>query len=86
MLVDFYADLCAPCVALAPIVDEIAAEEVGRLRVGRLDTVAHPEATQRVEVQSVPTLILFRDGEPVKRMFGSKRKRQILEMLSDFVD
>jgi thioredoxin 1 len=79
-LVDFWAPWCAPCLALEPVLTEIAGELDGRLRVGRLDTLAHPAVAARYRVTSVPTLLVFTGGEPVHRLFVT-RKRPLLTAL-----
>jgi thioredoxin 1 len=74
VLVDFWADWCAPCIALAPVVDTVAAQ-FGQLRVARVDITGAPLTAERYGVKSVPTLLLFRDGEPVKRIFARAPRR-----------
>jgi thioredoxin 1 len=70
VLVDVTADWCPPCKMLDPIVDEIARKYQGRLSVGSLDSDAHPDLTQEYGVMGLPTLILFRDGQPVECIVG----------------
>jgi thioredoxin 1 len=82
-LVDFWAEWCGPCVALEPIVREIATEQHDRINVGRLDTIKHPKITERFNVMSVPTLLIFKDGEVVKRIPGGRNKRVLLAELEN---
>ncbi len=70
VLVDFTADWCPPCRMIAPFVGELARKYAGKLAVGSLDADAHPDIQQRYGVMGLPTLILFRNGEPVKRIVG----------------
>ena len=70
VLVDFYADWCAPCKMLTPMIDEIAAKQSGRLLVAKVDTDRAPEVAQRYEIRSIPTVILFKDGEESARSVG----------------
>jgi thioredoxin 2 len=70
VLVDFYADWCAPCKILAPTMDEIARDNQGRLLVVKVDTDHSPDLAQRYGIRGVPTVILFRDGEEVERTWG----------------
>ena len=70
VLVDFYADWCAPCRMAAPILDEIAGREVGRLLVAKVDSDRAPALSQRYGVRSIPTLLVFRDGNEVDRLVG----------------
>ncbi len=75
VLVDFYADWCAPCKMVAPIVDEIAYRHIGRVLVAKVDTDRAPEVATRYGIRSIPTLILFRDGEEVERSVGFEPER-----------
>jgi len=81
VLVDFYADWCGPCRAIAPIVEEIASEYAGRLKVAKLDTDKETELSMRYNVMSIPTLILFKGGREVERLIGFMPKRQLLSKL-----
>jgi thioredoxin 1 len=85
VLVDFWAEWCGPCKTIAPILDEIADENAGKLRIAKLNVDENPEIAQRFAVMSIPTMIVFRDGEPAKRMVGAKGKRQLLQELSEFL-
>ena len=85
VLVDFWAEWCGPCKMVAPILDEIAVEQAGKLTVAKLDVDANPDVTMRFGVMSIPTLILFVDGEPKKKIVGAKGKGQLLEELSAFL-
>jgi thioredoxin 1 len=77
VLVDFTADWCPPCKMLDPFVDQIAEEYQGKIRVGKLDTDAHPDLTVDCGVMGLPTLILFKDGKPVERITGYQPKGKI---------
>lgn len=70
VLVEFGAAWCPPCKMLAPIVESIAQKYEGKIRVGTLDVDAHPSLQMRYGVMGLPTLILFRDGEPVQHIVG----------------
>lgn len=70
VLVDFWAEWCGPCKAAAPIIDEIAEDYADRLVIGKADVDAHPELARRHNVMSIPTVILFKDGEEVDRKIG----------------
>ena len=85
VLVDFWAEWCGPCKMIAPILDEIAKEQVGKLKVAKLNVDQAPQVAQRFGVMSIPTLILFNDGQPVKRMVGAKPKAALLDDLSEFI-
>jgi thioredoxin 1 len=77
VLVDFWAPWCAPCRKVEPIVRDLAARYAGRLRVARLNVDDEPRAAGRYDVLSLPTLILFRGGEPVERMAGAVKAARI---------
>lgn len=77
MLVEFSADWCGPCRKLAPILDELAAEFAGRLRIAELDTDANPNSSRDYGVLSAPTLILFSGGEPVRSLVGLRTQRTL---------
>jgi thioredoxin 1 len=81
-LIDFWAEWCAPCVAYEPIVAEVAGENAGRLRVGRVDIASDPELAERCGIRTVPALVLFQDGEITKRIFGARPKRYLVDELA----
>ena len=83
VLVDFWATWCGPCRMVAPVLEEIAAEKSEQLTVAKLDVDANPETARSFQVVSIPTLILFKNGEPVKRIVGAKGKAALLRELSD---
>lgn len=85
VLVDFWATWCGPCRMVAPVLDEIAAERAEQLTVAKLDVDANPETARNFGVVSIPTLILFKGGEPVKRIVGAKGKAALLRELSDVI-
>ncbi|MHB1518418.1 MAG: thioredoxin [Acidimicrobiales bacterium] len=83
VLVDFWAEWCGPCKMIAPVLEEIASEQAERLAVAKLNIDDNLDVTRRFEVMSIPTLILFKDGEPAARIIGAKGKGQLLEELSE---
>ncbi len=85
VVVDFWAEWCGPCKMISPILEEIASDHAGKVRVVKLNVDDNPSATRRFDVMSIPTLIVFKDGQPVKRMVGAKGKAQLLEELSEYI-
>lgn len=85
VLVDFWATWCGPCKMVAPVLEEIAGERSDHLTVAKLDVDANPETAQNFQVVSIPTMILFKDGQPVKRIVGAKGKAALLRELSEAV-
>jgi thioredoxin len=85
VLVDFWAEWCGPCKMVAPILDEIAAEQQGKLRVGKINIDENLELAQRFDVMSIPTMILFKDGEPQVRIVGAKGKGQLMQELHAYL-
>jgi len=85
VLVDFWATWCGPCKMVAPVLDEIAGEHKDSLTVAKLDIDANGKTAQEYQVMSIPTMILFQDGKPVKTIVGAKPKAALLNDLSDYL-
>jgi thioredoxin 1 len=83
VLVDFWATWCGPCKMIAPVLEEIAKEKAGVLTVAKVDVDSNPSAARDFQVVSIPTLILFKGGKPVKRIVGAKGKAALLRELAD---
>ena len=85
VLVDFWAEWCGPCKLIAPIVDEIADEYEGKLRVAKLDADANQEVLMNYGIMGIPTLILFKGGEAVERITGFKPKNKIVSKIEPHI-
>jgi thioredoxin 1 len=82
VLVDFWAEWCQPCKMIAPIVDEIATENEGSLRVAKMDADANADVIEHYRILGIPTLLLFKNGEVVERITGLKKKSDIVSKLT----
>ncbi len=81
VLVDFWANWCGPCHLVAPVLEEIAADRAGELRLVKVNVDAEPELAQRYGVMSLPTMVLFEGGEPVAATLGAQPKRALARAL-----
>jgi thioredoxin 1 len=82
ILVDFWAEWCGPCKTIAPILEEFATEQSERFTIGKLDVDANVATATKFSVMSIPTLLLFKDGEVVARLVGAKPKGALLQEIS----
>ena len=81
VLLDFYADWCGPCKMLAPVVHEIAEENAGTLKVGKINVDEQMELAMRFQVSSIPMLVVFKDGKAVAKSVGYRPKAEIAAMV-----
>jgi thioredoxin 1 len=77
ILVDFWAEWCSPCKMIAPVLDELAEEYQGRVRIGKVDVAEHQHLAVQYQVTAIPTLILFKGGEVVQQIRGAKSKKEL---------
>ena len=81
VLVDFYADWCGPCRMMSPVIDDIAKELEGKVKVGKVNVDNNQELAIKYEVMSIPTIMVFEKGNPVKTFIGVTDKQEILDEL-----
>jgi thioredoxin 1 len=78
IVVDFWAEWCGPCKMVAPILEEIANEQVGKVTIAKLNIDENPNIAMRYSVMSIPTMLVFKDGEPVDRIVGARPKGYLM--------
>jgi thioredoxin 1 len=83
VLVDFWAPWCMPCRQIAPLIDQLADENAGSARVGKVNVDDSPQTAMKYGVQNIPTLIVFKNGQPVSRFVGGKPKSQLQAALDE---
>ncbi len=85
LIVDFWAEWCGPCRMVGPVLEQIASENAGKVRLAKLNVDDAPAVAQRFNIMSIPTLMVFQDGVAKKRIVGAKGKGQLLEDLAEFL-
>lgn len=85
VLVDFWAVWCGPCKMVAPVVEQIADEYEGKLKVGKIDVDNHKQAAMEYGIRSIPTLLLFKGGEVVQQVVGALSKHQLEEKIKEYL-
>ena len=79
VMVDFFAEWCGPCKAMAPALDQIASEMKGKVKIAKIDVDANPQITQKYGIQAMPTLLIFKGGEIVSKQVGALTQKKRLE-------
>jgi thioredoxin len=82
VLVDFWAEWCGPCKMIAPVVEDIAKEYDGKLKVGKLDVDSNPSVSMQFGIRSIPTLLVFKGGKVVEQIVGAVPKRSLIDKVS----
>ena len=85
VLVDFWAEWCGPCRMVGPVVEEIAQEKAGALKVLKLNVDDNPETARKYRVMSIPTIMVFAGGDEKKRVVGARGKSQLLADIEEFI-
>jgi thioredoxin 1 len=86
VVVEFWAEWCPPCKLLSPILDSMAVDYADRLRVFTINSDQHPALSARFEVMSIPTILVFADGELRQRLVGARSRTRLIEELSQVID
>ncbi len=85
VLIDFWAVWCGPCKMVAPVVEEIATEYDGKLKVGKIDVDSNPQVTMQFGIRSIPTLMVFKGGRVVEQVIGALPKRNLLDKVTPHI-
>ncbi len=85
VLVDFWMPGCKPCLAIAPIVEELAKEFEGKAKIGKLNVVENPETPKKYKIPAVPTLIIFKNGEPTEKAVGLRPKQVLIDKINSLM-
>ena len=85
VVVDFWAEWCGPCKMIAPVLDEVASENTDKITVAKVNVDEQPDLARQFDIMSIPTMIVFQDGQPVHRFQGASGKAGLLQNLSEFL-
>ncbi len=85
LIVDFWAEWCGPCKMFSPVVDEVARDYAGRVRVGKLDVDANSEVPTKFGVMNIPTVVFFKDNKQYSRLVGAVSKRELIKQVEELL-
>ena len=85
VMVDFWAEWCGPCKMIAPILEELAEEYMGQLKICKLNTDDHPEISSRFQIMGIPSLLFFKDGELIDKIVGAASKKQFKDKIDSIL-
>jgi thioredoxin len=85
LLVDFYAPWCGPCQMMGPVLEEVSKQMQGKVKVVKINTDNYPQLASKYQIQALPTLVLFKGGEPVQRFEGAVQAPQLVSNLQSYV-
>lgn len=83
VLVDFWAEWCMPCRIIAPMIDQLAEEMAGKVKVGKVDTDSNRQVAMKYNITAIPTMIIFKNGQPVKKFVGVQKKEALMAALAE---
>ncbi len=86
VLVDFYADWCGPCQMMAPILDQVNSQLQGKIKIVKIDTEKYPALATQYQIYALPTLVFFKQGEPVEKIEGVMQAQQLVQHLQQFMN
>lgn len=85
VLVDFWAEWCGPCKMIGPLLEELASEYAGRIKIAKVNVDENQQVSTQFQVRSIPTLLFFKGGQPVKQVVGFRPKPELAAMIEDLV-